>query len=264
MPPSRHAPSNKNEPEDLKLLEDSVRAGGDIARKFYGGDYKRWSKEGGSPVTEADLAVDKYLREALTAARPDYGWLSEESADDPTRLSRASVFVVDPIDGTIAFLKNRPHFTICAALVVDGRPRCGAIYNPMTDELYSARSGEGARRNGASIHVGTRDALAECAMLGDRTQLTRAPWPALHVENRNSVAYRLMLVADGSADASVSLSAKRDWDLAAADIILHEAGGLLTDAHGTALRYNGASTIQHSLVAANPALHAEIITLLRQ
>jgi myo-inositol-1(or 4)-monophosphatase len=264
VPLSRHAPSNQNEPEDLKLLEDTVRAGGDIARKFYGGDYKRWNKDGGSPVTEADLAVNKYLCETLLAARPEYGWLSEESADDPSRLSRNHVFVVDPIDGTIAFLKNRPHFTICAAVVVDGRPCCGAIYNPITDELYSARSGNGAHRNGAPIHVAGRERLAECAMLGDRTQLTRAPWPALHVENRNSVAYRLMLVADGSADASVSLSAKRDWDLAAADIILHEAGGLLTDACGTMLGYNRDSTIQASLVAANPALHAEIIALLRQ
>lgn len=250
--------------EDLKLLEDTVRAGGAIARKYYGGDYKRWNKEGGSPVTEADLAVNTYLCETLMAARPDYGWLSEESTDDPTRLSRSNVFVVDPIDGTVAFLKNRPHFTVCAAVVVDGRPCCGAIYNPITDELYSARSGNGARRNGMAIHVTARQVLADCAMLGDRTQLTRAPWPSLRVENRNSVAYRLMLVADGSADASVSLSAKRDWDLAAADIILQEAGGLLTDACGTRLRYNGASTIQPSLVAANPALHAEIIALLRQ
>jgi myo-inositol-1(or 4)-monophosphatase len=264
VPPSRHAPSNQNALEDLKLLEDTVRAGGEIARKYYGGDYKRWSKEGGSPVTEADLAVDKYLCETLMAARPDYGWLSEESVDDPARLSRRHVFVVDPIDGTVAFLKNRPHFTVCAAVVVDGRPCCGAIYNPITDELYSARSGGGARRNGLPIHVTARETLAECAMLGDRTQLARAPWPMLHVQNRNSVAYRLMLVADGSADASVSLSAKRDWDLAAADIILHEAGGFLTDAQGTTLRYNGASTIQPSLVAANPALHAEIIALLRQ
>jgi myo-inositol-1(or 4)-monophosphatase len=264
VPPSRHAPSNQNELDDLRLLEGAVRAGGNIARKFYGGDYKRWSKEGGSPVTEADLAVNKYLCETLMAARTDYGWLSEESADDPARLSRRHVFVVDPIDGTVAFLKNRPHFTICAAVVVDGRPCCGAIYNPISDELYSARSGDGARRNGAPIQVTARETLAECAMLGDRAQLTRAPWPMLHVQNRNSVAYRLMLVADGSADASVSLSAKRDWDLAAADIILHEAGGCLTDARGTALRYNGVSTIQPSLVAANPALHAGIIALLRQ
>ena len=252
------------ERDDLTILEDAVRAGGDIARKFYGGDYKRWNKDGGSPVTEADLAVNKYLCETLTAARPDYGWLSEESADDPARLARSRVFVVDPIDGTVAFLKNRPHFTICAAMVENGKPVCGAIYNPISDELYAARLGGGARRNGKTIHVGSRDAIAECAMLGDRTQLTCAPWPAMHVQNRNSVAYRLMLVADGSADASVSLSAKRDWDLAAADIILSEAGGLLTDAGGKRLTYNRPSTLQSSLVAANPALHAEIIALLRQ
>jgi myo-inositol-1(or 4)-monophosphatase len=252
------------EPDDLRLLEDAVRAGGDITRKFYGGDYKRWSKDGGSPVTEADLAVDKYLRETLTAARPDYGWLSEESADDPGRLSRSHVFVVDPIDGTVAFLKNRPHFTVCAAVVVGGRAVCGAIYNPISEELYAARVGGGARRNGQIIRVGARKSLPECAMLGDRTQLTCTPWPDMHVQNRNSVAYRIVLVADGSADASVSLTAKRDWDLAAADIILTEAGGFLTDARGNRLTYNRASTIQSSLVAANPALHREIIALLRQ
>jgi myo-inositol-1(or 4)-monophosphatase len=249
--------------DDLALLEDAVRGGGAIARKFYGGDYKRWSKEGGSPVTEADLAVDKYLCETLTAARPDYGWLSEESADDPSRLEKARVFVIDPIDGTIAFLKNRPHFTVCAAVVADGRPACGAIYNPVSDELYSARLGGGAHRNGDAIHVGGRDALEDCAMLGDRRQFTQAPWPPMHVQNRNSVAWRLALVADGSADASVSLTAKRDWDLAAADIILSEAGGLLTDTRGETLRYNRESTLQSSLAAANPALHAEIVALLR-
>ena len=249
---------------DLALLEETVRAAGDIARKFYGGDYKRWSKEGGSPVTEADLAVNKFLCDRLMAARPDYGWLSEENPDDPVRLEKREVFVIDPIDGTIAFLKNRPHFTICAALVVEGRPWCGVVYNPIKEELYSARTGAGAYRNGAAIHVAPRDQLEGCAMLGDRSQLTQAPWPPMHVQNRNSVAYRLVLVADGSADASVSLTAKRDWDLAAADIILHEAGGLLTDARGAALIYNRPVTKQASLVAANPLLHAAIIGLLRQ
>lgn len=239
-----------------------MREAGHIARKFYGGDYKRWSKEGGSPVTEADLAVNKYLLDHLTAARPGYGWLSEENTDDPARLSQREVFVIDPIDGTIAFLKNRPHFTICAAVVVDGRPCCGVVYNPVSEELYSARRGAGAHRNGAAIHVGERDKLEGCAMLGDRTQLTRAPWPPMHVQNRNSVAYRVVLVADGSADASVSLTPKRDWDLAAADIILSEAGGFLTDASGVVLVYNRALTLQSSLVAANPLLHTEIVGLL--
>ena len=248
--------------EDLRLLEDTVREAGHIARKFYGGDYKRWSKEGGSPVTEADLAVNKYLCDHLTAARPNYGWLSEENRDDPARLSLRQVFVIDPIDGTIAFLKNRPHFTICAAVVVEGRPCCGVVYNPVKEELYSARQGAGARCNGLSIQVGEHKELEGCAMLGDRTQLTRTPWPPMHVQNRNSVAYRLMLVADGSVDASVSLTAKRDWDLAAADIILSEAGGRLTDASGAVLIYNRPLTRQPSLVAANPELHAEIIDLL--
>ena len=250
--------------EDLKLLEHTVHQAGHIARKFYGGDYKQWSKDGGSPVTEADLAVNAYLCDQLTAARPGYGWLSEENADDPARLSRREVFIVDPIDGTIAFLKNRPHFTICAAIVTEGRPCCGVVYNPISEELYSARIGGGAHRNGAPIRVAAREQLEGCAMLGDRTQLTRSPWPAMHVQNRNSVAYRLVLVADGSADASVSLTAKRDWDLAAADIILHEAGGLLTDTSGAALIYNRPVTKQASLVAANPVLHAEITGLLRQ
>jgi myo-inositol-1(or 4)-monophosphatase len=250
--------------EDLRLLEDTVREAGHIARKFYGGDYKRWSKEGGSPVTEADLAVNKYLSDHLTAARPAYGWLSEENTDDPARLSRRNVFIVDPIDGTIAFLKNRPHFTICAAVVVEGRPCCGVVYNPVTEELYSACQDEGAHCNGMAIQVGERKDLEGCLMLGDRTQLTRAPWPPMHVQNRNSVAYRLVLVADGSADASVSLTSKRDWDLAAADVILSEAGGRLTDAGGAMLIYNRPVTLQSSVVAANPELHSEIVSLLRQ
>lgn len=250
--------------DDLKLLEDTVYEAGKIARKFYGGDYKRWSKDGGSPVTEADLAVNKHLCDVLTAARPRYGWLSEENTDDPARLDKRQVFVIDPIDGTIAFLKNRPHFTICAAIVAQGRPACGVVYNPISEELYSARAGAGAHRNGIPIRVGGQSRLEGCAMLGDRTQFTQAPWPPMHVQSRNSVAYRLVLVADGSADASVSLTPKRDWDLAAADIILHEAGGRLTDANGTILTYNRPNTLQANIVAANPGLHAGIIALLRQ
>ncbi|HYJ35601.1 MAG TPA: 3'(2'),5'-bisphosphate nucleotidase CysQ [Rhizomicrobium sp.] len=251
--------------DDLDLLEHTVRQAGDIARKFYGGDYKRWSKEGGSPVTEADLAVNAFLRERLTGARPDYGWLSEENADDPARLAKPTLFIIDPIDGTIAFLKNRPHFTICAAVVTDGRPCCGVVYNPISHELYSARKGGGAHRNHLPIRVGRRETLEGAAMLGDRTHFIPPLWPPLHVQNRNSVAYRLVLVADGSADASVSLTAKRDWDLAAAEIILAEAGGRLSDMHGATLVYNKPVTKQSSLVAANPVLHADIISrLVRQ
>jgi myo-inositol-1(or 4)-monophosphatase len=250
--------------EDLDLLEAACRAGGEIARRRFQEGCKSWSKQGGSPVTEADLEVDAYLRRTLTAARPDYGWLSEESVDDRKRLNHPVLFIVDPIDGTVAFLKGRPHFTICAAIVEDGVPVAGVVYNPLLDHLYKARLGGGAFRNDDPIHVGARHGLTDCAMLGDRNTLGAPPWPQMRIETRNSVAYRVALVADGSFDATVSLSAKRDWDLAAADIILREAGGRITDRSGAPLRYNGPEARQSTMIAAGPILHAEILDRVRQ
>jgi myo-inositol-1(or 4)-monophosphatase len=252
---------------DLALLEESVRGGGAIARGFFGGTYKKWDKSKGNPVTEADLAVDQYLRETLCAARPDYGWLSEETIDDPARLKAQAVFVVDPIDGTIAFIKGRPHFTICAGVVADGRPVAGAVYNPITEECFTARLGHGAFLNGAPIHVHDRDTAAGCRMLGDRTMFGHAawntppnrPWPDMEIETRGSIAYRIVLVAAGRFDAMLALSSKRDWDIAAAEIILTEAGGVLTTHTGAQMRYNRDSTLQPSVVAAGPKLHAELM-----
>ncbi|HJR55175.1 MAG TPA: 3'(2'),5'-bisphosphate nucleotidase CysQ [Rhizomicrobium sp.] len=245
---------------DLALLEAACRAGGDIARRRFEEGCKSWSKQGGSPVTEADLEVDAWLRNTLTAARPDYGWLSEESVDDLKRLDHRVLFIVDPIDGTVAFLKGRPHFTICAAVVEEGVPVAGVVYNPMLDHLYKARAGAGASRNGETIHVSACHSLTGCAMLGDRGMLTAPPWPQMRVETRNSVAYRVALVADGSFDATLSLSAKRDWDLAAADIIVREAGGRITDRHGAPLRYNGPEARQSTMIAAGASLHDEILS----
>lgn len=248
--------------DDLALLEAACRAGGEIARRRFEQGCKSWSKQGGSPVTEADLEVDAHLRAVLTAARPGYGWLSEESADNAARLSQRTLFIVDPIDGTVAFLKGRPHFTICAAVVHDGVPVAGVVHNPMLDHLYKAHTGSGAQCNDAPIHVSACHGLTGCAMLGDRSMLTRPPWPEMKVETRNSVAYRMTLVADGSFDATVSLSAKRDWDLAAADVILREAGGRITDRQGAALVYNRAEAIQPTMIAAGPDLQAEILARL--
>jgi myo-inositol-1(or 4)-monophosphatase len=241
---------------DVKLLEDTVRAAGAIARKFYGGDYKRWSKAGGSPVTEADLAVDQYLRTNLLAARPDYGWLSEESADDPARLKAARVFVVDPIDGTVAFLKQRPHFTICAAVVENGRPIAAVVYNPIAEELFCAA--HTATLNGAPIHVLDRSTLEGSAMLAPKNTFS-AKWPIMRITALNSIAYRVALVAAGKYDAMVSLSVKRDWDLAAADLIIHQAGGFLTDEAGHRLIYNRPIPVQRATIAAGPKLHALIL-----
>jgi len=149
-------------------------------------------------------------------------------------------------------------------MVEDGVPVAGVVYNPMLDHLYKARAGGGAFRNGDSIHVSACHDLTDCAMLGDRAMLTAPPWPRMQVETRNSVAYRVVLVADGSFDATISLSAKRDWDLAAADIILREAGGLITDRQGAPLRYNRPEARQSSMVAAGQRLHAAILERVRQ
>lgn len=252
---------------DLALLESAVRNAGEIARKFYGGTYKRWSKAQGSPVTEVDLAVDRYLNETLCAARPCYGWLSEETDDDLARLDAEAVFVVDPIDGTIAFMKNRPHFTICAAVVRAERPVAGVVYNPISEEFYSARLGCGATCNGIEIRVSNKKDVEDCRMLGDKAMFGHTawreppniPWPEMHVESRNSIAYRMALVANGTFDCMMALSAKRDWDLAAAEIVLQEAGGLVTSHYGSTLRYNRSATIQTSVVGAGPTLHAKLL-----
>ena len=165
-----------------------------------------------------------------------------------------SVFVIDPIDGTIAFLKNRPHFTICAAVVTGGRPCCGVVYNPASEELYAARVGGGAHRNGAPIQVGAREALEGCAMLGDRSQLTRRPGrPCMCRTATPSPIASSWWPTAAPTPASAS-PAKRDWDLAAADIILTEAGGRLTDAGGAALIYNRPAALQPSLVGGESGL----------
>ncbi len=251
---------------DLALMEQAVRDAGAIARKFYRGSYRKWDKAKGQPVTECDLAIDRFLCDRLCAARPDYGWLSEETEDDPERLHMKFVWVVDPIDGTVAFLKGRPYFTICAAVVERSRPVAGVVYNPIIGECFAAISGMGATLNGIQIHVSNRRELENCRMLGPKATFDcppgiapTVPWPPMHVETRNSIAYRLALVACGAFDATVALSAKHDWDLAAGDLIVREAGGCVTTHTGETFRYNGKMPVQSSVVAAGPALHAQLV-----
>ena len=243
--------------EDLALLEGRVRAAGKIALSYFCGSYKKWSKEGGSPVTEADLAIDAFLKTELQQARPDYGWLSEESVDDPARLDRARIFVVDPIDGTVAFMKGRPHFTICAGIVEAGRPLAGVVFNPAQDECFTAQLGQGARLNGEPIHVGETSEIAGLRLLGDRKLFHQ--WPPMRIESFNSIAYRIVLVAATRFDAMISLTMKRDWDLAAADIILTEAGGQLVGADGATLSYNRPQALQGATIAAGPKLIAPLL-----
>jgi myo-inositol-1(or 4)-monophosphatase len=248
---------------DTALLVRSVREAGAIARKFFQGEYKQWDKSRGNPVTEADIAIDSFLKEELLAARPDYGWLSEETDDDLSRLSKSRVFVVDPIDGTIGFLKGRPHFTIVAAVVTEGRPVSAAIYNPISEEMYEANFGGGAALNGGTIHVSDQGTLENATILAPLVTFEpadwRSPWPtSMRSETRASIAYRLALVAAGKFDAMISLSAKHDWDLAAGDLVVNEAGGLVTAPDGRILTYNHPQPLQRGVLSAGPRLHARL------
>jgi myo-inositol-1(or 4)-monophosphatase len=250
---------------DVKLLEEAAREAGAIARHFVAGDNKNWNKNDGTPVSEADLAVNKFLTERLRAGRPDYGWLSEESEDDPARHAARRVFVVDPIDGTSAILRREPEFTVSIAVVDEHKPFAAAVYNPLTDEMFVAARGCGATLNGKPIFVGTRDTLADSRILVRPELTARAvwrddPWPAMREEDRCSAAYRIVLVAAGIFDATISLTSKCDWDIAAADLIVREAGGRLTTHTGEIPRYNLAEVKKPAAIAANPALQDQIVS----
>ena len=256
-----------DEAADTALLVAQLREAGEIARHHFGGTYKSWNKSQGNPVTEADIEIDNFLRQRLLAARPPYGWLSEETTDDPVRLLRKRVFVVDPIDGTYGFLKHRPDFTIVAAIVENGRPVAGAIYNPITDDMFEATKGQGARKNGTIVHVSTRSNFEGIRFLAEKKVMDPArwanPWPnSIKVETRASAAYRMALVTAGEFDAMVSLSPKADWDVAAGDLMVHEAGGRVTTREGDLLIYNREKPQHRSVICAAPQLHARLLARL--
>lgn len=224
-------------------------------------------KTGNSPVTNADLAVDALLKAKLRAARPDYGWLSEETADDTARLSCPRLFVVDPIDGTRAFLNERPWWAVSLAVIEGDRPIAGVVYAPEVGETYAAAAGQGATLNGAAIMASGCAALEGCRLVGDPGLYRRPewpiPWPAMTVEPRNSTAYRMCLVASGAFDAAVAPLPKADWDLAAGDLIATEAGAYVGDHLGQIFLYNRPKPQQASLVCASPALAPLILERVR-
>ncbi|UDL91308.1 3'(2'),5'-bisphosphate nucleotidase CysQ [Mesorhizobium sp. PAMC28654] len=237
--------------QDLSLLRDAAREAGVIAMRYFGNSPQVWMKGGTSPVSEADHAADAYLRDALLAARPDYGWLSEETADNPARLSARRTFVVDPIDGTRGFLEGQRTWCVSVAVVENGRTLCGVLECPAMGETYWALPGEGAFKNGRRITVRKPGQMAEIAgpkpmvdlMPADwRSRLQRAPYSP-------SLAYRLAMIADGALDATFVKTNAHDWDIAAADLILREAGGQLLDRHGRAPLYAG-EIIRHGALAA--------------
>ncbi len=253
--------------DDLDLLIGAARAAGAEALRLQGSltSSDVTEKPGGAgPVSAGDLAADHIMKDMLLSARPDYGWLSEESPDNPARLSRESVFVVDPIDGTRAYLRGGRGWVISVALVRAGRPVAGVLYQPADGAMYVAERGRGAWRDGEMLRVSDRAGLAGGRLLCTAGTLSpkkwRAPWPdSLRTAYSNSIALRMALVARGEWNGALALSAKNDWDLAAADLILEEAGGIVTGLDGALLRYNEAQIRKPGLVCGAPDFHAALM-----
>ncbi|MEO5758843.1 MAG: 3'(2'),5'-bisphosphate nucleotidase CysQ [Mesorhizobium sp.] len=237
--------------QDLSLLRDAASEAGVIAMRYFGNSPQVWMKGGTSPVSEADHAADAYLHKTLLAARPDYGWLSEETVDDPVRLSARRTFVVDPIDGTRGFLEGLRTWCVSVAVVENGRTLAGVLECPAMEETYWAVPGEGAFRNGKRIAVRQLAEFAEIS--GPKQLIDRLPahWQSRLKRGAHipSLAYRLAMVASGALDATFVKPNAHDWDVAAADLILREAGGQLVDQQGRTPLYAG-EVIRHGALAA--------------
>lgn len=249
--------------EDYELLKTAVRNAGALANSYFRRQVEVHRKPDGSEVSEADLAVDAALKLALTTRRKDYGWLSEESPDDRERLKHSRVWMIDPIDGTSAFLRHNPEWTVSVALVENGVPVLGVVYAPAKDEMFRAMRGHGAFLNDEPIKTSDKPALEGAELIASgglfKKKIWQEPWPEVQTRWVNSVAYRLALVAAGKADATISLAAKAEWDLAAAAVIMAEAGGITTDHHGNPHPYNREIPRFPSLVASGKALHPLLI-----
>ncbi|HSG95538.1 MAG TPA: 3'(2'),5'-bisphosphate nucleotidase CysQ [Afifellaceae bacterium] len=253
--------------EDIAALKSAALAGGRLAMRYFGQAHEKWTKTGGSPVTEADIAVDTLLRQTLTAARPGYGWLSEETEDDPAMRVQKRIFVVDPIDGTRGFMAGDKRWSISVAIIENARPIAAVLHAPALGLTYWAVTAHGAWRIDESggdekLVVSRRTTLSGGHIAGPKKWLRSRAISALSVQAADyvpSLALRFAMVADGAFDAAFARPGAHDWDLAACDLLVHEAGGVLSELDGEPPRYNCPGFCHDALVAVNRAMHRSFI-----
>ena len=247
---------------DLAEVARIAEEAGRIAASRCGGDYQRWEKSPGNPVCDIDLEVDTFLNGQLRRLDPDAGWLSEETLDFSDRIERRRLWVIDPIDGTRDFLRERPGWCVSVALVEDRVPVLGVLAAPARGELWTASRGQGSWRNGERLRVSPRAELAGARVPAD--QLPAADRDLVAVARPNSIALRIGLVAAGEADLVATLRWGFEWDIAAAALSAEEAGATVTGALGQPLAFNTASGEAFGMLAATPGIHAAAVERLRE
>lgn len=249
---------------ELELLEAAARDAGALARQLLTKPLEVHSKGDAGPVTNIDFAVDALLTERLRGARPEYGWLSEETPDDPTkRMGKARTFMLDPIDGTAALVGRVPQWTISVGLIEGDQAFAGAIYNPMTDEMFTGAIGHGAWLNKRQIQTSAATKLEGARMIGQRSRFSDrrwdTPWPKLDVIERQSIAYRMSLVAAGLGDGALLFGPKNEWDIGAGLALIEAAGGACSDLWGDPIVLNQLDPRAPGVAAAGAALHPLLI-----
>lgn len=252
---------------DLELLTEAAREAGRIALRFWKRDAQVWDKgDGAGPVTEADLAVNAMLVERLRGARPGYGWLSEETPDSVERLDCEHVFIIDPIDGTRAFIAGEDTFSHSLAVAHRGVVVAAVVYLPVLDRMYAASTEEPATLNGVGIAVSDRASDVGANLLVTRPNLLPELWPGgvpdVKRSFRPSIAYRMCLAAEGRHDGMLTLAPTWEWDIAAGALIAERAGAVVTDRRGAALRFNSMGARADGVVVAGSGVHAGLIARL--
>ena len=245
------------------LVKESILEAGKLAIKWFRKDPEQWEKDDGSLVSKADIEINDLLNKLLKNKNPEFGWLSEENEDDRSRLNKKITFVVDPLDGTKAFLEGKKEFSISVAIVKNGLPISGIVFSPSTGEMFEAEKNKGSWKNNKKVIISNYNRLEKCKMIAFKPMFShpawKEPWPKMDVENRNSIAYRMALVASGQYDAMMALNSKNDWDIAAGDLLISESGGIVTLHTNKKIIYNTENTKKPSVIGTNKAIHEKII-----
>ena len=245
---------------------ETVIAAGETIMEFFMESYQVSEKSPDNPVTDADLAADRLLRERLSEILPQAGWLSEETIDDLERLKRPLTWIVDPLDGTKEFVLGIPEFSISVALVAHSQPVLGIVYNPVSAELYTCLKGSGVYLNEEPTQVSNKRDLAGMTVDASRSERKRGEFEPfeqlINVRTLGSIAYKLARVAAGQADATWSRGPKNEWDICAGTLLITEAGGHCVDLDSHPFQFNRANPEISGIIATNDTLYEQVIELL--